>query len=169
MSDEDDSEPTPRRPSFNPGGRPPGKANKDKVELRAMVQEAVLQHTTSLRGKLARDIAVQFPEFDSVMISTMVDEQQPLIEEYDPVVELSKIAADYRNDIGLRRQANSDAAQFLRPKLKTIEFLEDPEKTASTERKMAAAERIASMLHLLYGARSDATPAQPSAPAPESP
>lgn len=145
---------------MNPAGRPKGLPNKDKAELRAMVQEAVLQHTTALRSRLARDLRDQFPEYSSLQLQEKVDEIQPLIEEYDPVVELSKIAADYSQKIDLRRLANADAAQFLRPKLKTVEHLEDPNKMASTERKIEAAERLASALAEIYRMKSDAAPAQ---------
>lgn len=124
-----------------------------------MVQDAVLARTTTKRARLAIEMRQQHPGWSGKRIQAEVDEEQPLIEEYDPVVELALIASDYSIKTELRRQANADAAQYLRPRLKTVEHLEDPLAAATAERKVAAAERIALALRAIYGSKSDAKPA----------
>lgn len=149
------------------GGRARGVPNKDKTELRALTQEAV-HHFTDLRRKEITERWAQgwrisplgwvLPEEGDRVVGELIpphilDSAQPLIEEYDPVVELSIMAADYRNEVSLRRQANADAAQYLRPKLKSIELLEDPESLELQQQKNDLAGRMVDILDAMAQAK----------------
>lgn len=118
------------------GGRAKGVPNRDKIELRAASQEAVLSFTDLRRSEVSdmwfrgwrwNDRRLYLPEADTripgeVIPPAILDRIQPRIEGYDPVVELALIAVDYRNPVTIRRQASADAAQYLRAKLKSIEL-----------------------------------------------
>lgn len=82
-----------------------------------------------------------------------LDRLQPLVEEFDPVVELSIIAIDRRNDVTIRRQALSDAAQYLRPKLSAVAMLDDPETLASASQKHELALRLVGLMGAVASAK----------------
>lgn len=132
------------------GGRAKGVPNRDKTELRAMTQEAVLEFTSLRRDHIARNYRI---EHNKDITEEELDMMQPLIEEWDPVVSLALIGTDYRNKVEIRRQANADAAQYLRPKLKSIELLEDPESQALNEEKVALAGRLVDILVAMEAAK----------------
>lgn len=75
-----------------------------------------------------------------------LDRIQPLIEEYDPVVELAIMASDYSNEPSLRRQANSDAAPYLRPKLSAVSILDSPDVLEHEEQKKVLAGNLLGLL-----------------------
>lgn len=160
------------------GGRARGTPNKDKTELRAMTQEAVLEFTELRREQIRRlwrdegwrigsvmgvaqlvpppspgSPGWQAPTIGDEISDEVLDQLQPLIDEYDPVVELSLIAVDNRNDVTTRRQAHAEAAQYLRPKLKSIEILEDPESIELQNKKAEMAERMVDILDAMAQAR----------------
>ena len=83
----------------------------------------------------------------------LLDRLQPLVEEFDPVVELSIIAIDRRNDVTIRRQALSDAAQYLRPKLSAVAMLDDPETLASASQKHELALKLVSLMGAVASAK----------------
>lgn len=151
--------------------RGPGRAgvpNKDKVAFRAMVQESVLLHTQMLRDKAEKKLRTdaKTKNLPQEEINRLLDLMQPVIEEYDPVVELALVASDYGNPVKIRLDANGQAARYLRPQLKTIEHLEDPATIASMEKKQELADRLTQgILAAMQGKSSAAPPpGQPEGP-----
>lgn len=118
-----------------------------KITLRASVQEAVHHFTDLKRHEIkAKEPSITPEELDRL---------QPQIEEYDPVVQLAIMASDYSRDPSLRRQANSDAAQYLRPKLKSIEMLSDPRLLDSQKERDALASRLVDVMEIMATAKAD--------------
>lgn len=115
-----------------------------------MTQDAVMEFTEMRRERIRQ----KYRDENAREISAEdLDEMQPQIDEWDPVVELALIGADYRHKVEIRRQANSDAAQYLRPKLKSIELLEDPESLELQEEKNQLAKRMVEILSALEQAK----------------
>lgn len=108
-----------------------------------MVQDAV-EEWSHLRRDHIR--AQYLEEHSTEPTEQQIDELQPYYSEWDPVVNLSVIAADHRNKVEIRRQASADAAQYLRPKLKSIELLEDPESLELQREKSTLSERLVTIL-----------------------
>ncbi len=143
-----------RKPSGGSrGGRARGTPNRDKTALRSMTQEAVLHFTDMKRAEIS---AKYREEHGENIPPAHLDALQPLIEEYDPVVELSLVAADYSNKVEIRRQANADAAQFLRPKLKSIELVDDPRNQELMDEKNRLAARMVDILDAMAQAKREA-------------
>jgi len=129
---------------------PQEKSRRDRVGLRAMAQDSV-HHFTMLRRD---EISAQFFAENGYRIDPAdLDRLQPLVEEFDPVVELSIIAIDRRNDVSIRRQALSDAAQYLRPKLSAVAMLEDPESLASASEKYELAKKLVGLMGVVASAK----------------
>ena len=134
-----------------------GKPNKDKIELRARVQEAVLEFTRLRQPESVKEREAAQAEYDKIVKQNdvLVAQGQPpqplpevppaqeIEEEYDPVVALALAAVDVRNTVNIRVRCHSEAAQYLRPKLKSIEVKEDP--TAIKNKQ----EAVTSMITLL--------------------
>lgn len=151
------------------GGRARGTPNKDKTELRAKTQEAALRFTELKRmeikskwqeGWRLSPLGWMLPDEQSRVLGedippALLDSIQPLVEEYEPVVELAIIAVNYENDAKLRCQANAEAAQYLRPKLKSIELLEDPDSLAMQAEKQVLAEKLVSILEAMAAAKRE--------------
>lgn len=126
------------------------KSRRDRVGLRAMAQDSV-HHFTMLRRD---EISAQFFAEHGYRIDPAdLDRLQPLVEEFDPVVELSIIAIDRRNDVSIRRQALSDAAQYLRPKLSAVAMLDDPENLASASEKYELAKKLVGLMGAVASAK----------------
>lgn len=126
------------------------KSRRDRVGLRAMAQDSV-HHFTMLRRD---EISAQFFAEHGYQIDPAdLDRLQPLVEEFDPVVELSIIAIDRRNDVSIRRQALSDAAQYLRPKLSAVAMLDDPETLASASQKHELALKLVGLMGAVASAK----------------
>lgn len=119
---------------------------RDKVELRAAVQESVLRFTRLQRARLLPIIQSEHPDWTPDQVSAELDQRQPEYQEFDPVVELSIMGADHRNSPELRRQALSEAAQYQRPKLKSIEVRVD---SMSEEEQRERAQMLSSMRSFL--------------------
>lgn len=127
------------------------KSRRDRVGLRAMCQESVHQFTILRRRELYEEILAKtgVPPTEIEL-----DALQPLNEEYDPVVELAIISVDRRNDVALRRQALSDAAQYLRPKLSAVAHLEDPSNLESEAKSQELALRLVQSMEVMARARA---------------
>lgn len=135
--------PNPRRLPSNLLGIQ-GHARKD--DLRALVQDSVLSFVTMRRDVAMTKLRAEHPGLPPATLAQMLDDIQPVYEEFDPVVELAIMAADHRNEIGMRRQAATEAAKYLRPQLKAIEVDFSPlTPEAEAERQMLSA-RIAEVL-----------------------
>lgn len=127
------------------------RARRDRTGLRAQCQESV-HHFTLLRRREIREQFVQ--ELGREPTEQELDAVQPLNEEFDPVVELALIAVDRRNEVGIRRQALSDAAQYLRPKLSAVAHLEDPNNLVRESQNQELALRLVQAMEVV--ARSKA-------------
>jgi hypothetical protein len=133
-----------------PRPTPQEKSRRDRVGLRAMAQDSV-HHFTMLRRD---EISAQFFAENGYRIDPAdLDRLQPLVEEFDPVVELSIIAIDRRNDVSIRRQALSDAAQYLRPKLSAVAMLDDPETLAAQSQKHELALKLVGLMGAVASAK----------------
>lgn len=128
-------------------------SRRDRIGLRAMVQESVHQFTV-LRRQEAYVLFEQ--EHSRPPTAEELDAIQPMMEEFDPVVELAIIGADHRNETALRRQALSDAAQYLRPKLSAVAMLDDPERATEQAQKEQLARRLTDLMAAVLGAKRDA-------------
>lgn len=117
-----------------------------KATIRALCQEAV-HHFTDLRRQELRHQNPGLSEEE-------LDQMQPLIDEYDPVVQLAILGSDHSKEASLRRQANSDAAQYLRPKLKSVEMLGDPRLAESQAQKDELASKLVGVMELMAKAKS---------------
>jgi hypothetical protein len=114
-------------------GRTAGIPNRDKAELRALIQERV-QEFTELRA--GQDEKEGIPP----------DQRQQIVEEYDPVVALALVAVDRRTTLADRIKCNSEVAQYLRPKLKSIEHGVDPDSLETLAERTMLSERLVGIL-----------------------
>ena len=130
-------------------------SRRDRVSLRAKVQDAV-HHFTMLRREEAHARFVR--ENGRPPTAMELDELQPLVEEFDPVVELALIGADYRNETSLRRQALAEAAQYLRPKLSAVAVMDDPENLTEQAQKNELVKRLMSMMELMTQVKRTGVP-----------
>lgn len=64
------------------------------------------------------------------------------MDDYDPVVALALVAVDRRTTLDQRIRCNSEVAQYVRPKLKSVEMSLEPD-TAET---LAQREQLSSQL-----------------------
>jgi hypothetical protein len=117
-------------------GRPAGVPNRDKAELRALLQERVHEFT---------DMRAKQDELDNVP----PDQRQQIIEEYDPVVALALVAVDRRTSLGDKIKCNAEVAQYVRPKLKSIEHGVDPDTLETIEERTRLSEEIVDALEEL--------------------
>ena len=119
---------------------------RDRVSLRAMCQEAVHEFTI-LRRRQATDDFVE--KHERPPTEDELDRIQPLMEEFDPVVELAILSADHRNEPALRAQAANAAAQYLRPKLSAVTMMEDPETLAAAASKRELAVKLLGVMNMV--------------------
>lgn len=131
-------------------GRPKGIPNKDKAELRALLQERVHEFT-ELRAKQDEQDGIP-PE-----------QRQQIIDDYDPVVAMAIVAVDRRTTLSDRIRCNAEVAQYVRPKLKSVEVTADPEALETLEERRHLSERLVGLLEAAAAAKR----AGPSTPAPE--
>lgn len=117
-------------------GRPAGVPNRDKAELRALLQERVHEFT-ELRAR--EDDAAGLPP----------EQRQQVIEDYDPVVALALVAVDRRTTLADKIKCNSEVAQYVRPKLKSIDHSVDPDTAETIARRTELSETIVGALESL--------------------
>ena len=135
------------------GGRIAGSVNRDRVELRALIQEKVHEFTELRRAK---DIEDGLPP----------DQCQEIIDDYDPVVSLAVIAADRRVTLDQRMKCHDSVAQYVRPKLKSVDMNVDPEALEALESRTALSNQLLKLLEA--GARAKKDSAKSSGPETES-
>jgi hypothetical protein len=125
---------------------------RDRIGLRAMCQETVHHFTLLRRRELAEQIEQErgYPPTEQEL-----DALQPLSEEFDPVVELAIIAVDRRNEVTVRRQALSDAAQYLRPKLSAVAHLEDPSTLVQESKNQELAMRLVQAMEVVARSKTE--------------
>ena len=121
----------------------------DKSSARGMVQDSVHRYTSLKRDEIRRRY---FEENGEPIPEEQLDLVQPLVEEYDPLVELALIAVDRENDVTLRRQANADVAPYVRPKLSAVHVESLQAKTIEHQEKEELSSRL---LHLMEAFEAD--------------
>lgn len=126
-------------------GRPLGVPNRDKAELRALLQERVHEFTELRRQK---DLDSGLPP----------DEAQQIVEEYDPVVAMALVAVDRTTKLQDRIKCNAEVAQYVRPKLKSVELLADPEALETLEQRRALSEELVGLLESAAAAKKRKAP-----------
>ena len=126
--------------------------SRDKAELRGAMQDEVRRHTAMLRERLLPALRVEMEGATEEEIMAELDFRQPLIDEFDPVIELAMIGANYAHSPELRRAALAESAQYVRPKLKSVELTVDP----NSEEERAARAALADRLRGLLDAAADA-------------
>lgn len=132
------------------GGRPAGIPNRDKAELRALLQEKVHEFTELRRQQ---DLAELPPDQHEFAIRE--GRVQTIVEDYDPVVAMALVAADRRSSIELRVKCNSEVAGYVRPKLKSVEVTADPEAYETLEMRRKLSEELVGLLNAAASARKD--------------
>lgn len=126
-------------------GRPAGIPNRDKAELRALIQERVHEFTELRNQADAQD-------------GLPPDERQQIVEEYDPVVALAIVAVDRRSSLADRIKCNAEVAQYVRPKLKSVELHADPEALETLEERRALSEQLVGLLETAAAAKKQKAP-----------
>jgi hypothetical protein len=129
-------------------GRAQGVPNRDKAELRALIQERVREFTELRR---AADLAAGVPP----------DDAQQIIEDYDPVVHMATIAADRREKRDLQVRCAAEVAQYVRPKLKSVEVTTDPEAIETLQERQQLSSRLLGLLEMAAEAKQSAPPPSP--------
>lgn len=144
---------------------------RDKIELRVAMQDTVDEFVRLRRQELWADLTEQHPEWSQERIQAAVDRAQPEYQEYDPVVHLATMAVDHRNAAELRRQAASNAAEYVRPKLKSVEMRMDVDTSEAREQKSLLFDQLRGLLESAAlakrGATIDVTPNPPAPIVPE--
>lgn len=126
-------------------GRPAGVPNRDKAELRALIQERVHEFTELRREE---DVRNGLPP----------DQQQEIIEEYDPVVAMALVAVDRRTKLQDRIKCHSEVAQYVRPKLKSVEVTADPDALETLEERRRLSERLVGLLEVAASEKKEKAP-----------
>lgn len=129
-------------------GRAVGTPNKDKAELRALLQERVHEFTEMRREQDIREgIAAGLDAEEAAL------KAQEIVEDYDPVVALAITSVDRRTPLDTRVKCNSEVARYVRPQLKSIEVATD----AATAEDIALRGRLAAeLVDVLRDIKSDA-------------
>lgn len=130
---------------------------RDKAELRAGVQESAHKYTSMLRERLLPRLRAEHPDKSDEEIATLLDEVQPAYQEYDPVIAMGLIAVDHSNPVDLRMRAHAEVAQYVRPKLKSIELTVDPQSEEEQAARRELAGRLVSLLEAAAGAKQATT------------
>ena len=139
--------------------RAAGTPNRDKAELRALIQERVLEHTTKLRKV----------EVAELMASGMTEEEanaaarQEIIEDYDPVAQMAMVAVDMKVKLDVRVKCDAEVAQYVRPKLKSVEVTADPEALETLAERQALSHQLVGLLTAAAAAKK-AAPTPPAEP-----
>lgn len=115
--------------------RAAGTPNRDKAELRALIQDRVREFT-ELRRQADLDAGLSPAD------------AQEIIEDYDPVVHMSLIAVDRREKREIQLRAATEVAQYVRPKLKSVEVTTDPEALETLAERQELSSRLVSLLEL---------------------
>lgn len=97
------------------------------------------------------DIGEEIPEH-------VLDLLQPEIAEYDPVIQLVLVGVDYNNSIETRLRANGLAAEYMHPKLKSIELLDDGDTKELMDERNELAGRLVHVLEAMAADRRQRDP-----------
>jgi hypothetical protein len=102
------------------GGRVAGTPNRDKAELRALLQEKVHEYT-----ELRRQQDIEAGVAAGLSPAEAAAQAQEIVDDYDPVVAMAVTAVDRRTPLDTRVKCNAEVARYVRPQLKSIEVQTD--------------------------------------------
>lgn len=138
-----------------------GTPNRDKAELRALIQDRVHEFTTMRREAEVRELMEKGLSLEEANAQALTE----VIEDYDPVAQMAIMAVDPRNKIDLRRSCHSDVAQYVRPKLKSVEVTADPEALETLSERQQLSSRLVALLETAaLGKKSSDQPTPPAPP-----
>lgn len=143
--------------------RQAGTPNRDKGELRALIQERVHEFTELRHAEDMKLFLSQGMTEDEARAKA-----QPIIEDYDPVVQLSILAVDSRAKQDVQVRCAAEVAQYVRPKLKSVEVTTDPEALETLAERQALSAALVGLLTAAASAKK-AEPTPPPAPSSEDP
>lgn len=104
------------------------KRHRETADLRAALADVVLEYTTlKRRDQIAHGVA---PE-DAI----------PIVDDYDPVIAMALIGVKTRNK-ELALSAHSKVAEYVRPKLKSVEVIADAAKSQDLAARNAKAATL---------------------------
>lgn len=109
------------------------KRHRETADLRALLAETVLEYTTLKRR-------------DDISRGVDPRKAQEIVEEYDPIVMMAVIGV--RSDVAVQisLSANAEVAQYIRPKLKSVEVISDPEKAEDAKKRSEKAAALLAMI-----------------------
>jgi hypothetical protein len=143
--------------------RLPYSSARDKAELRAQVQDSVHKMVHDRRALIWIQLTRDHPEMTEREVQLTMDQMQPEYPEFDPVVEMAVAATDHRNPPEVRGRMLIEVAQYLRPKLKSIELVPGDGDPAVDAERRALADRLVRLLDSAAAEKRtiDVTPGQP--------
>jgi hypothetical protein len=130
--------------------RAAGTPNRDKAELRALIQERVHEFT-ELRRRA--DLEAGMDEAEA----------QEIVEDYDPVVHMAMVAVDRREKRDIQIRCAAEVAQYVRPKLKSVEVTTDPEALETLAERQQLSSRLVALLEMAAEGKQASPPPSPSA------
>lgn len=126
---------------------------RDRIDLRVQMQDAVYEFAELRRKELWAEITEKHPAATQQEVQAMVDQAQPAYDEFDPVVAMALVGADHRNPVDLRLAANAKVAEYVRPRLKSIEVRVDTDSAEERERRAELVARLREFLDAGAGAK----------------
>lgn len=137
-----------------------GTPNRDKAELRALIQERVHEHTIRLRQmEIARLMETGMSEEDANATA-----RQEVIEDYDPVAQMAMISVDMGVKLDVRVKCHDSVAQYVRPKLKSVDVTVDPEAIETLNQRQALSAQLLGLLKASAAAKHEAGTPRPPEP-----
>lgn len=126
---------------------------QQKAQLRAIVQEDVLAMTRLRRNTIWAQLTKEHPDWAQTDVQAEVDRLQPEYQEYDPVVAMAVMSANHEHPVEVRLRAAAESAQYLRPKLKSIEMTVDPRSAEEVAVRRELASRLVGLLDAASAAK----------------
>lgn len=126
---------------------------RDRIDLRVQMQDAVHEFSRLRRDELWHELTRDHPDWPQDRIEAEIDKLQPSYDEYDPVVQMAVVAADHRNPVEVRLRAAGEAAQYVRPKLKSVEVRVGDDDPEVAQRKQELLGRLREYLDAGAGAK----------------
>lgn len=115
-----------------------------------MLQERVHEFTELRREQDLAELAKQgIPPEEAILTGKI----QEVVEDYDPVVALAIVAVDRRSTLDQRIKCNAEVAQYVRPKLKSVEMQVDPEALETLEERRELSFKLVSLLEAAASAK----------------
>ena len=147
------------------GGRPAGTPSRDRAELRALLQERVHEFTELRQKQDLAELEQQgIPPEDAILSGKV----QQVVEDYDPVVALAIVAVDRRSTLDQRIKCNAEVAQYVRPKLKSVEMQVDPEALETLEERRQLSAHLVGLLEAAAASKKKEAPRKYQNPPPPS-